>query len=367
MTESELRFALPSKIDSYLAALNRFYEKHNELLLRELVVNGTVSIYEKWDSDNWNGGTYGHAVTLTVNEDLYFRVMEQKEDLQTRLSTDLNELANNKKEYISRVFIEMEPEDNDNWREETGVYRPRTIAPSVAPETLQRIWGSKHIRVFLSHKAKFSRETSLVKQALARCEIAAFLAHEDIEPTDEWQLEIERALFSMDALVALLSEDFHESDWTDQEIGVAIGRGVPLIAVRLGKDPYGLMGKKQGLGGCNWKDPSTIAVNVFHLLHKRLSDKSRLFECALAAYERSDDWTESAFNVKHLLSAFETLSPDQVHRVIETYRANGQNKNSFDGRNLLRTLLEKWTGVKWTIRNNELQREEVKTETEMPF
>lgn len=367
MTDNDREFALPPKIDSYLATLNRLYESQNESLLRELVVNAMVSIHEEWDYDNWNGGTYGHAVTLTVTEDLYVRVMEQKDEIQTRLATDLNKLDNNQNEHVSEVFIEMETAGNDNWREETGVYRPRTIAPSIAPETLHRIWGSEHVRVFLSHKASVKKNTSKVKQALAICGLTAFVAHEDIEPTEEWQREIERALFSMDALVALLSGDFHDSTWTDQEVGVAIGRGVPLIAVRLGIDPYGLMGKNQGVGGCNWSDPNGIAVKVFQLLHKRLPDKSRLFECALSAYTASSSWEESAWKIKHLLALFDALTSDQITRLVEAYNANSQNKYSFKGVELLQPLLNKWTDEEWTVRNKKLVRVAKATETEIPF
>jgi len=39
----------------------------------------------------------------------------------------------------------------------------------------------------------------------------------------------------MDVLVAILTTGFRESHWTNQEIGVAIGRGVPVISVRLVK------------------------------------------------------------------------------------------------------------------------------------
>lgn len=367
MTDNDRKYALPPKIDSYLATLNRLYESQNESLLRELVVNATVSIHEGWDYDNWNGGTYGHAVTLTITEDLYVRVMEQKDEMQTRLATDLNKLDNSQNEHVSEVFIEMEPADNDNWREETGVYRPRTIAPSVAPEALHRIWGSEHVRVFLSHKATVKENTSQVKQAFARCGIAAFVAHEDIEPTEEWQREIERALFSMDALVALLSKDYHDSNWTDQEVGVAIGRGVPLIAVRLGMDPYGLMGKGQGLGGCSWDDPNSVALKIFHLLYKRLPDKSRLFECAVSAYAASESFADSAWKVEHLLSIFESLTSDQVGRVVDAYQTNGQNRSSFKGMDLLQPLLEQWTGKKWRVKSKELVPEEQAEEKEIPF
>jgi hypothetical protein len=171
----------------------------------------------------------------------------------------------------------------------------------------------------------------------------------------------------MDALVALLSNDYHDSNWTDQEVGVAIGRGVPLIAVRLGMAPYGLMGKGQGLGGCSWDDTNNIAIRVFHLLYKRIPDKSRLFESALSAYASSESFADSAWKVEHLLSIFESLTSDQVGRVVDAYQANGQNRSSFKGMDLLQPLLEKWTGKKWRVKSNELLPAEQAEEKELPF
>ncbi|MCX7424313.1 MAG: toll/interleukin-1 receptor domain-containing protein [Planctomycetia bacterium] len=356
MPKGDLHFQLPGRVDSYLATLSRLYERTGEALLREIVVNGVVAVHEGWDYDNWNGGTYGHAITLTVSEDLHFRVMESKDDLRGRIAADINKVDNSQNEHVSEVFIEMESTESGHWREGSGLYRPRTAASSVPVEALQRIWGPEHVRVFLSHKSSVKEDASRLKQSLARCGIAAFVAHEDIEPTEEWQREIERALSSMDALVALLSEDYHDSDWTDQEAGVAIGRGVPLIPIRLGLDPYGLMGKMQGLGGCRWSDTDSIALKVFHLLHKRLPDKSRLFECALYAYGVSTDWDDSAWKVRYLLSFFEDVPQEQVARIVEAYQTNPRNRDSFKGIKLLQPLLEKWTGERWGVVNNELVR-----------
>jgi hypothetical protein len=355
MTTGNFHFRLPGRVDSYLATLNRFYKRMNEALLREIVVNGIVSIHEGWDCETYYDGTsYGHAITLMVPEDTFFKVMGRIDDLRSRIAADINKLDNSQNERVSEVFIEMEPTESNHWREQSGVYRPRTPVSSIPVEALQRIWGPEHVRLFLSHKSSVKEDVSRLKQSFARCGIAAFVAHEDIEPTEEWQREIERALFSMDALVALLSSDYHDSDWTDQEAGVAIGRGVPLITIRLGRNPYGLMGKGQGLGGCGWDDTDSIAVKIFHLLHKCLPDKSRLFECALSAYTASTSWTDSAWKVKHLLSFFKSLTEEQVAHIVNAYRMNCQNKDSFNGMDLLKPLLENWTGKQWSVRNNEL-------------
>lgn len=51
----------------------------------------------------------------------------------------------------------------------------------------------------------------------------------------------------MDALAAILMPGFKESDWTDQEVGVAVGRGVLVIPIIRGLILYGLISKFQGM------------------------------------------------------------------------------------------------------------------------
>jgi len=125
-------------------------------------------------------------------------------------------------------------------------------------------WGSGEARVFLSHLAKNKVETTQLKEQLESFGISAFVAHEDIEPTKEWQTEIESALATMDALIALLAPGFKESNWCDQEVGVAIGRQLPIISVRQGLDPYGFIGKYQAVQGVG-KTAAQLAKEIFTL------------------------------------------------------------------------------------------------------
>ena len=68
----------------------------------------------------------------------------------------------------------------------------------------------------------------------------------------------------MDGLVALLAPGFKESNWCDQEVGVAIGRKLPILAIRQGLDPYGFIGKYQALQGVG-KSASELANEIFEL------------------------------------------------------------------------------------------------------
>lgn len=138
------------------------------------------------------------------------------------------------------------------------------LASQLETTTEPTFWAGEEARVFLSHLAVNKVETTQLKEQLACYGISAFVAHEDIEPTKEWQTEIESALASMDALVALLAPGFKESNWCDQEVGVAIGRQLPIIAVRQGLDPYGFIGKYQALQGAGKTSPQS-AKEIFDL------------------------------------------------------------------------------------------------------
>ena len=365
MSSDRNQLELPGKIEAYLAALSKLYAKEEKSRLQEIITNGAPTIHEQWSYDSWDDGGYGHALTLTIPEDLFLEITNDKAKLQARICSDINALKTVRSEHIDEVFIEMETSEHDGWRESSGLLRPRSTSVSIPPQSLTRIWGTGHVRVFLSHKAKHKVQTSQLKAWLGICGLACFVAHEDIEPTEEWQREIEYALQSMDALVALITEDFHQSNWTDQELGIALGRGVPVIAVCLGKDPYGLIGKNQGLRGCNWKDLGGMAAKIYALLHKNLADQSRLFEAALAAYAASTTFADSAWKVSNVLSTFETLTCAQADRIVRALRDNRQNRLSFVGRASLIPLLNKWTGCKWEVDKDKDDVREVK-ETPIP-
>lgn len=364
MTSSRV---LPRKIDIYLRTLHGLYERGNQSRLCEIVVNAGATVDEDQDFDNWNGGTYGHGVILTLPEDLFLETFDSKHELEDQIKEDLQKLHKEPNEYFSEVSFEMDaPEEDQGWREDSDAYRRKTRSIPISKNALVRIWGTGLVRLFLSHKATVKIEASELKKALASYGISAFVAHEDIEPTEEWQREIERALFSMDALAAILTDDFPDSAWTDQEVGVALGREVPVIGVRVGKDPYGLMGKWQGLGGCSLKNPAGMAANIHNLLHKRLSDKSGLFTGALEVYKTSKSFQASGENVK-LFTRFEKLESTQIDAVLAAYRANEQNKDSFAGRAILLPLLKKWTGEPWKVEDDDLVPATQSSEGEIPF
>ena len=157
---------------------------------------------------------------------------------------------------------------------------------------VERLWGVGELRVFISHKAEDKILANDIKNSFEVYGVASFVAHEDIEPMMEWQSEIERALFSMDLLVALLTHKFNESNWTDQEIGIAIGREVPVIPVRIGMDPYGFIGKYQAIQENN---ASKIVDKIIDYLLRHEGISGRLKQLAEQALGSVVAWTARIF------------------------------------------------------------------------
>jgi len=102
-------------------------------------------------------------------------------------------------------------------------------------------------------------------------------------PSQEWQEVIESALATCDAMLAWVTPDSSQSNWTDQEVGFCVGRGTLIIPVRLGLNPYGFIAKYQGLQAVG-KDPFLLSKEIAEILAKNGSTAARFMEPAAHAF-----------------------------------------------------------------------------------
>ncbi len=321
MSDSKKSFRLPKNIEHYMAALSKLYANEGQTTLQQIIVNSQIRVHEGSGSiENYNTGTvaYGHALYLGVPESLYLTIVEQRDQLQNEIREGITKIHNIPDEYVDGVFLEMEIVEGGDWRKESGLL----LAPKrvIVPEAINRIWGDEEYRVFLSHKTEVKKEAATLKEKLKVYGVSAFVAHEDISPIKEWQAEIENALSSMDSLVALLTDKFHDSIWTDQEVGFAFGRGVPIIPVRLGKDPYGFIGKFQAVS-CNW---DTAAKEVVKILIK----SERMVSAYIRAVQNCFNWTNGNI-LAEILPFIDKLSRQQTSGLLSAFNSNGEVRNSF--------------------------------------
>lgn len=328
--DGERKFELPGKLEKILATLAVHFGREQKPILEALLVNSTYHVKEGWDYDNWNGGTYGHALTFLVPAPIYFDILKRADDIAKELGENINKISNLENEHIAKVMIELQEDPTmGDWRQASSA-RMLHPAPAVVMDgaVIARLWTPGYLRVFLSHKATNKKLAADLKSELALYGVSCFVAHEDIEPTREWQVEIEHALCSMEALAAVLSEDFHDSSWTDQEVGVAIGRRVPILPIRLGQDPYGFIGKYQAIPGQK-KGADELAQLVYDVLSTKRVLEQRLAESLIARFEDADNFRHANLLMRRI-ETLSSLPPEWIDRLEKAPEENAQVAEAWD-------------------------------------
>ena len=90
--------------------------------------------------------------------------------------------------------------------------------------------------LFLSHSNIDKAIAREIKKHLATRGYESFLAHEDIEVSAIWRDEILKHLETCIGLIAVVTGNFPKSFWTNQEVGMAIGKNKPVISMVLDPD-----------------------------------------------------------------------------------------------------------------------------------
>jgi hypothetical protein len=124
----------------------------------------------------------------------------------------------------------------------------------------------------------------------------------------------------MDGFVAIMTDGFHDSFWTDQEVGFALACGVPVIALRMGKDPYGFLGKFQALS-TSWDDAAECIV-------KLLINRDRMFSAYLGALNNCTAWDDGNV-LSRILPAIEGLTEQQIDELVAACNNNSEIRYSF--------------------------------------
>lgn len=298
--------------------------KDDPMLEKIFVLNRVSS--EWFNHDNWNGGIDYYIVNIKVPVNIYKQITgdNREQDLENSVTqafhVSMKDMSNIDVQGVSIIPYKEENEDN------------------VVSENVVKSWTPGYFRMFISHVSLHKQSAANLKLALADYGISGFVAHEDIEPTTEWQEEIIAALRSMDALCAILTKEFNESKWCDQEVGFGLGRNVLCIPIKHGIDPYGILGKYQGAKAA--KDARDVAKQIFKLLYsnektheKYISTLSNLFLGAsnkaaslkwLDVLNSVENLTKPEVNYirSHISDAYEPLKSSEVLTKINKFFHN---------------------------------------------
>jgi hypothetical protein len=299
-------FPVPAEgVVATLAELFRLQQKPD---LAELLANADAAL-EPTGSDF---GVDFYTLSLEVNLPRFAEVEPHLGDVEAAIQKKVKSTLRFSNDAITEVVVRPALLNG------MAISRARAVGEDEAV----RLWGPQPARIFLSHVAAHKVEVSGLKWSLGAFGLSAFVAHEDIEPTLDWRDEIDLALRSMHAMVALLTPDFHQSHWTDQEIGAAFARGLPVVPVRLGSDPYGFLGKYQALPGDLGK-PDELAAGLVGILEKKPIVGDLVREALVQSLESANTFAIAKLVTTSVEKA-QGFSDEQLGRMQASIPANDQ-------------------------------------------
>lgn len=224
-------------LSSYIPTVRALFEDFDAELTKYIIDS---NVDEVWTShDNWNGGIDFYNIIFNVPVDLFKKLKRRKviEQAEKELFRCYEEAMRGEGGTIQISGVIIRPSTSDVLQ--LGNYQNETM------------WKPGYFRLFISHLSENKNSASNLKRFLQDYGIDGFVAHEDITPSKEWEQEIEAALFSLDALCAIVVPGFEKSQWCDQEVGIALGRRRMVFSIKKGKNPYGFFGKYQALPSQN--------------------------------------------------------------------------------------------------------------------
>jgi len=252
------------------------------------------SRYDLNVSTTYGSRRYSQLTTLELYSpiDKHEELVKLSDDEQQQIISAFHVIYPVKDEEIEINYIEffVDPEAPVPGSNE-DIYVPKEID--------ETYWHQGYFRLFISHSASIKKKVKKFQDYLLPYGISAFVAHEDIEPTKEWLNTIESALFTCDALLAMIDDNFKVSNWCDQEAGIAFGLGKFIVPVRLGIDPYGFIGKFQGIQG-KGKLPKEMAVEISSLLISAEKTKKKLAEGIIEMFVSSRNYQAARDGVAKL-------------------------------------------------------------------
>lgn len=212
--------AFPPPTEALIESLKEIFKHQGDTSGLRVLERAEASV-ELSNPDSWDSIDV-YILVLNIPLSLFAVIEPEREEIEKRIGRKLSSILRNPDNAVlqraSIVPILKAP-------------ATRKLLPTPSEEDTDRIWAKASFRLFLSHVSTHKSEVSKLKEELLSYRISGFIAHEDIEPTKEWLTEIELALNSAHALAALVTPDFCQSNWTDQEVGIALGKGLLVIPI----------------------------------------------------------------------------------------------------------------------------------------
>ena len=197
------------------------------------------------------------------------------------------------------------------------------------------------MRIFFSYTTVNKKIVGKLKNQLEEIGFEVFLAHEDIDPCVEWQDEIIKNLQRCDIFIPLLTNDFMQSQWTNQEIGIAIANDKFIIPLQVAIIPPGFLGKIQSLRINPNESGSGHADQIVNIIKNKSNFGKDMKHFVMNQLEESGSFEEAKAR-SELLEEFESFDKEEINRIADMTIKSRCIHDSFGAKRVLNRFFKKY-------------------------
>jgi len=230
---------------------------------------------------------------------------------------------------------------------------------SEEPEVVKKnIFIGKTLRLFLSYSHKDKRIAGAIKEAFNHYGIEAFLAHENIQVGQEWRNTILNNLKQFDVFVAIVSKNFTDSNWTDQEVGFAICQEKTIVPISIdGQMPYGFLEMIQAITKFECReykknrysseiilDCKESVFEIIRIIASKPEFKENLKDILIRSLSNIFSYANAEKHFE-ILNSLQPFSKEQINEIINQSIQNNQIYPANGCRHILTELIERYKSV----------------------
>jgi len=196
------------------------------------------------------------------------------------------------------------------------------------------------IRAFLSHSDKDKKIAAELKEKLAKYKIDVFLAHIDLDSGTEWESRLFSEIQNCNIFLILLTKNYHDSNYTDQETGIALNIPKPILPICVDDTrPYGFMSRFQA-EICNTEFTQENIDKIAKSCRKLTKFASSILDVLIKRLETSETYSD-AYAVAKMIDGHEEFSADQINSLAIAYLKNEEVYQSYKASPIMLAILEK--------------------------
>ncbi|MBU3967176.1 MAG: toll/interleukin-1 receptor domain-containing protein [Euryarchaeota archaeon] len=216
------------------------------------------------------------------------------------------------------------------------------------------ITGTDKLKIFFSYSTTDKKIVGLLKDPLELYGFEVFVAHDDdaIEPAVEWQYVIIDNLKKCDIFIPLITNNFKESNWTDQETGMAKISGKFIIPLEVDDHPYGFIGNIQSLKLDRNKLTSKnsiefetyvkydLPIKIFKIIEKVPIFEKYMVDIFIKELGFIGSFATANEHVK-LIDHFNNFTPEQINQIYQITYENRQIHDANVAQKVLKNFFER--------------------------